>query len=37
MGVDPLVAERDASEMEHGISPESLERMERFVAGKDRG
>ncbi len=37
MGVDPLVAERDASEMEHGISPESLERMERFVAEKDRG
>ena len=36
MGVDPVVAERDASQMEHGISPESLERMQRFVAGKER-
>lgn len=32
MGVSPIVAERDASQMEHDISPESLERMQRFVA-----
>lgn len=32
MGVSPIVAERDANQMEHDISPESLERMQRFVA-----
>ena len=31
MGVDPLVAERDASQMEHVISPESLIWIQRFV------
>ncbi|MBQ6145548.1 MAG: metal-dependent transcriptional regulator [Clostridia bacterium] len=34
MGVDPVVAERDARQMEHSISAESLERMQRFVGGK---
>ena len=34
MGVDPVVAEQDARQMEHGISAESLERMPRFVDGK---
>ncbi len=37
MGVDPGLAERDACEMEHGISPESLERMKRFVDRQSRG
>ena len=34
MGVDSVVAEQDARQMEHGISAESLERMQRFVDGK---
>ncbi len=34
MGVDPVVAEQDARQMEHSISAESLERMQRFVGGK---
>ncbi len=37
MGIDPLVAERDACQMEHGISTESLERMKQFVDGKGQG
>ena len=37
MGIDPLVAERDACQMEHGISTESLERMKKFVDGKEQG
>lgn len=37
MGIDPLVAERDACQMEHGISTESLERMKKFVDGKGQG
>ena len=31
MGVDPVVAERDAREMEHAVSPETLEGMRLFL------
>ena len=31
MGLDPIIAERDACELEHAISPEALEQMRRFV------
>ena len=34
MGVDPAAAERDAREMEPAVSPETLERMRRFVDTK---
>ena len=31
MGVDPAVAQQDACEMEHAVSPEALDRMTHFV------
>ncbi len=34
MGVDPAVAERDARQMEHAISPETLEQMRLFVEAR---
>ena len=36
MGVDPAIAERDACELEHAISPETLDRMTHFVERKQR-
>ena len=36
MGVDPAIAERDACELEHAISPEALEQMQHFVERKQR-
>ena len=36
MGVDPAIAERDACELEHAISPEALDRMTHFVERKQR-
>ena len=34
LGVDPVIAERDACLMEHAASPETLEQMRRFVDRK---
>ena len=34
MGVDPMVAERDAREMGHVISPETFEKIRLFVERK---
>ncbi len=31
MGIDPIVAERDACALEHAISSEALEQMQRFI------
>ena len=35
MGIDPIVAERDACALEHAISSEALEQMQRFIDRKD--
>ncbi len=34
MGIDPIVAERDACALEHAISSEALEQMQRFIDRK---
>lgn len=34
MGIDPIVAERDACVLEHAISSEALEQMQRFIDRK---
>lgn len=34
MGVDPAIAQRDACQMEHSLSPETLDKMLLFVKTK---
>lgn len=34
MGVDPAIAQRDACQMEHSLSPETLDKMRQFVETK---